>query len=127
MDLKSHPRLGLKGLVKLCLSMGSKGVMQITVHVEDIAVTVSDVDEISRLKVFLKNELEIKDLGLLKYFLGIEVARSNTGIVISQRKYTLDLLAKTGKLGVKPTETPMEQNHGLHIGSGELLQIKRMY
>ena len=64
---------------------------------------------------------------MLKYFLGIEVARSKAGIVISQRKYTLDLLAETGKLGVKPADTPIELNHGLHIESGEPLQDKRMY
>ncbi|CAL9005971.1 unnamed protein product [Prunus brigantina] len=55
----------------------------------------------------------MKDLGDLKYFLGIEVARSTTGIFLSQRKYVLDLLTKTGILGCKPAETPIEMNHKL--------------
>ena len=42
---------------------------------------------------------EIKDLGRLKYFLGIEIAHSTKGLFNSQRKYTLDLLKETGKLG----------------------------
>lgn len=49
-----------------------------------------------------------KDLGMLKYFLGIEFTRSKKGIMLSQRKYVrLDLLSKTGMLGVKPCSTPM--------------------
>lgn len=60
-------------------------------------------------------EFEIKDLGLLKYFLGIEVARSKTEIAISQTKYVLDLLEETERLSWKPLDTPIEQqNHSLH-------------
>ncbi|GMQ10820.1 hypothetical protein CsSME_00053676 [Camellia sinensis var. sinensis] len=51
-----------------------------------------------------------KDLGLLKYFLGIEVARSHSGIPLSQRKYTLDLLRDTGMIECKPASTPMDPN-----------------
>ncbi|RVW91819.1 Retrovirus-related Pol polyprotein from transposon TNT 1-94 [Vitis vinifera] len=39
-----------------------------------------------------------KDLGKLKYFLGIEIAQSSSGVVLSQRKYALDILEETGKL-----------------------------
>ena len=59
----------------------------------------------------LANEFEIKDLGKLKYFLGIEVAYSKRAIFISQHKYVLDLLKETGKLACKPVEMPIEQNH----------------
>ncbi|KAK3021698.1 hypothetical protein RJ639_046548 [Escallonia herrerae] len=67
-----------------------------------------DYEEMNRLKTILTKEFEIKDLGKLKYFLGMEVARSNKGISISQRKYTLDLLKETGMLGCKPVDTPMD-------------------
>jgi hypothetical protein len=49
-------------------------------------------------------------LGTLEYFLGIEVARSKHGILISQRKYILDLLKETGMLGCKATDNPVEVN-----------------
>ena len=71
-------------------------VVIIVVYVDDIVVIGDDGGEISGLKSFLKKEFEIKDLGLLKYFLGIEVAMSRSGIVISQRKYILNLLEKKG-------------------------------
>ncbi|KAL4036983.1 hypothetical protein IC575_000564 [Cucumis melo] len=56
------------------------------------------------------DEFEIKDLGNLKYFLGMEMARSKEGIFVSQRKYTLDLLIETGMLGCRPADTPIEFN-----------------
>ena len=63
------------------------------------------------MKEELNEEFEIKDLGNLRYFLGIEVARLRKGIFISQRKYVLDLLKEIGILGCKAVETPIEVNH----------------
>ena len=54
------------------------------VYVDDIILTGDDIEEMSRLKNALAKEFEIKDLGQLRYFLGMEVARSKKGIVISQ-------------------------------------------
>ncbi|RVW96946.1 Retrovirus-related Pol polyprotein from transposon RE1 [Vitis vinifera] len=53
----------------------------------------------------------MKDLGPLKYFLGIEVSRSSEGIFLSQRKYALDLLQETGMSGCQPVDTPIEEAH----------------
>ena len=61
-------------------------VVILVVYVNDIFFTGDDNDEIFKLKNFLRMAFEIKDLGLLKHFLGIEVAWSKNGIVISQRK-----------------------------------------
>lgn len=79
-------------------------------YVDDIILTGDDNVEIHKLKDQLKDEFEVKDLKPLKYFLGMEVARSKEGIFISQRKYTLDLLEETRKLGCKPVGTPLEKN-----------------
>lgn len=62
------------------------------------------------LKRRMTKEFEIKDLGNLKYFMGMEVARSKGGISISQCKYTFDLLKETRMTGCKPTNTSMEAN-----------------
>ena len=53
---------------------------------------------------------EIKDLGSMRYFLGMEVARNQKGISVSQRKYTLDLLKETGMMRCKPVDTPVDPN-----------------
>lgn len=64
------------------------------VYVDNIIVTECDEDKVKLLKEILGKGFEKKDSGQLKYFLGIEVARGNGGnvIVISQRKYSVDLL-----------------------------------
>ncbi|CAL8164435.1 unnamed protein product [Prunus armeniaca] len=67
-----------------------------------------------KLQDYLAIEFEMNDLGGLKYFLGIEVARSQQGIFLSQMKYFLDLLTDTGMLDCKLADTPIVQNH--HIG-----------
>ncbi|KAJ0970451.1 hypothetical protein J5N97_023328 [Dioscorea zingiberensis] len=88
-------------------------VAVLIVYADDIIVTGDFEDEIERLKCSLASEFVIRDLGQMKYFLGMEVARSKCGIVISQRKYVLDLLAETGMSGCKPSDTPMDPNQKL--------------
>ncbi|CAM8948608.1 unnamed protein product [Rhodiola kirilowii] len=83
------------------------------IYVDDMVITGDDTDEIERLQKQLASEFEMKDLGELKYFLGIEVARGREGIYLCQRKYVLDLLTETGLLDCKPVDTPIEQNHYL--------------
>jgi hypothetical protein len=78
------------------------------VYVDDIILTGDYREELVKLKTLLAKEFEIKDLGYLRYFLGMEVARSKKGIYVSQRKYVLDLLKETGMLGCKPAETLMD-------------------
>ncbi|XP_057526256.1 uncharacterized mitochondrial protein AtMg00810-like [Amaranthus tricolor] len=69
----------------------------------------------------------MKDLGPLKYFLGIEVARSSAGLFLCQRKYTLDVISETGLLGAKPSGFPIEQNHKVGLAKGEFLADPESY
>lgn len=91
------------------------------VYVDDIVLTGDNEDEIQKTKAFLGRAFDIKDLGNLRYFLGIEVARSKKGIFISQRKYALDVLKDTGMLGTRPADSPIEYNHGLHEKESDFL------
>lgn len=52
-------------------------------YVDNIIITRNDLDEIKKLKGVLAADFEIKDLGKLRYFLGMEVARSKEGIVVT--------------------------------------------
>ncbi|RVW87743.1 Retrovirus-related Pol polyprotein from transposon RE1 [Vitis vinifera] len=85
------------------------------VYVDDIILSGNDMEELQNLKKYLSEEFEVKNLGNLKYFLGMEVTRSRKGIVVSQRKYILDLLKETGMLGCKPIDTPMDSQKKLGI------------
>jgi Reverse transcriptase (RNA-dependent DNA polymerase) len=67
------------------------------VYVDDIIIAENNLKEINIVKIQLKEKFDIKDLGLLIYFFGIEIAHSPKRIFISQRKYTLNLLRKTKK------------------------------
>ncbi|MED6170397.1 hypothetical protein PIB30_116850 [Stylosanthes scabra] len=78
------------------------------VYVDDIVITGNSLSEIASIKRTLDTIFKIKDLGTLKYFLGIEVAHSAQGISLSQHKYCLDLLSDSGLLGAKPASTPMD-------------------
>ncbi|CAJ2651427.1 unnamed protein product [Trifolium pratense] len=80
------------------------------VYVDDIVLTGDDIVEMARVKEKLALDFEIKDLGSMRYFLGMEVARSKDGIVVSQQKYILDLLKETGMSGCRPADTPMDPN-----------------
>ena len=86
---------------------------------DDIVITSSDKDGIQKLKQNLFTHFQTKDLGKLKYFLSIKVAQSNSGVIISQRKYTLDILADTDILDCKPLDTPMDLNVKLVPGQRE--------
>ena len=102
-----------------------KKIAILVVYVDDIIITGDDTQEIAQLKENISKEFEVKDLGQLKYFLGIEIARSPRGIVLSQRKYVLDLLCDTGMLGCRPASTPIEQNHKLCAELGDPVNKER--
>nr|CAD1821571.1 unnamed protein product [Ananas comosus var. bracteatus] len=97
----------------------------ILVYVDDIILTGNNQKVIEDVKKWLKTMFDIKDLGELRYFLGIEVARSKKGIFLSQRKYTLDLLKETCKLASKPLGTPVDIHPDLK--KGELIDNVGLY
>ena len=97
------------------------------VYVDDIIVTGDDEEEQQRLAQHLAKEFEIKTLGKLKYFLGIEVAHSRKGIFISQQKYITDLLQETGKTACKPACTPIDPNVKLGNAEEDIAVNKEKY
>ncbi|GKA11892.1 ribonuclease H-like domain-containing protein [Tanacetum coccineum] len=80
------------------------------VYVDDIVITGSDIDGINEYKLFLSTKFLIKDLGSLKYFLGIEIIENDLGLCMTQRKYCMELLHKYGLLAARPVDIPLPEN-----------------
>lgn len=105
---------------------GDKEV-RVLVYVDDLILATNSMEILSQFKSYLSQCFKMKDLGKLRYFLGIEVARSEEGMVLSQRKYTLDLIADVGLNNARPAATPVEQNHNLAADKSPLMPDPKQY
>ncbi|KAK8952504.1 hypothetical protein KSP39_PZI004609 [Platanthera zijinensis] len=85
----------------------SLGLVVLAVYVDDILLTGDDQEGVALTKRHLRQHLVTKDMGSPKYFLGIEISRKPNSLVISQRKYALDILKEAGLTGAKPARCPM--------------------
>ena len=111
----------------LYLCKSEKGLVFVTIYVDDLIIGGDHLDEVEHIKGLLKQEFEMKDLGELRFFLGIEIIRTKTGIWLSQRKYALDMLAKYGMSNCKPISVPLDQNVKLSAHDGKPLEDPTMY
>nr|ADK92880.1 retrotransposon 4 protein [Hypericum perforatum] len=102
-----------------------EGKVIILVYVDDILITGSNKGMIDDLKLQLHNRFDIKDLGKLKYFLGVEFAYLSKGVFMGQRKYVLDLLKESGKLKSKPVSTLIETNFNVPKDSPLIADVHR--
>ncbi|KAM1755844.1 hypothetical protein ACFX12_008126 [Malus domestica] len=82
------------------------GIVILLLYVDDIIITGNAAAAMQQVISALTNEFDIKDLGDLHFFLGIQISRKTHGLCLSQSKYILDLLTKTEMLESKPCETP---------------------
>ncbi|XP_061353980.1 uncharacterized mitochondrial protein AtMg00810-like [Gastrolobium bilobum] len=125
----SHPNLvfklhkslyGLKQASRQCFTV-------LLIYVDDIVILGDCLEEINRVKSYLDNRFKIKDSGNLRYFLGLEVARSKSGIIVNQRKYTLELISDARLLDAKSVSTLMDSLCKLSCTQGTILNNAATY
>jgi hypothetical protein len=94
------------------------------VYVDDIIDTSSSPATIDALLADLKQDFALKDLGLLHYFLGIEVKHLHNGVLLTQEKYASNILARVGMHNCKPVSTPLSASTKLSQHEGDPLGPK---
>lgn len=80
----------------------------IAIYVDDLFVTGNSTKIIKEFKASMSKQFEMSDLGLLTYYLGIEVKQSSTGIIIKQEAYARRILEEAGLADCNPNSIPME-------------------
>lgn len=99
----------------------------ILIYVDDLLITGNCEKEINTLKALLSQRFKMKDLGVLRYFLGLEIEHSSKGIFISQKKYTLDMLTEYGMTKSRPLQQPMDTHIKLTPTLGDPLPDAEIY
>lgn len=97
------------------------------VYVDDIILTGNDSQGINDLKLHLYKTFNIKDLGQLGFFLGIEIGYTSSGITLTQRKFTQELLKDAGIKDCSSRVTPFPLNLKLTADGGELYSDPSTY
>ncbi|WKA12032.1 hypothetical protein VitviT2T_029468 [Vitis vinifera] len=111
----------------LFLRRTDKGTILLLLYVDDMIITGDDLSGIQELKDFLSQQFEMKDLGHLSYFLGLEITHSTDGLYITQAKYASDLLSQAGLTDSKTVDTPVELNAHLTPLGGKPLSNPSLY
>lgn len=136
--LKQAPRAWFKKFTTMITSIGFRssdhasalfvkttyhGRILFSLYVDDMIITGDDMDIINDLKLHLSKQFEMKDLCTLRYFLGIEVAYSLRGYLLSQSKYIVNILEHTCLSHDRVTDNPLELNVKYAPSDGVSCQI----
>ena len=92
----------------LFLRRTNKGTILLLLYVDDMIITGDDLSGIQELKDFLSQQFEMKDLGHLSYFLGLEITHSIDGLYLTQAKYASKLLSRARLTNSKTVDTPVK-------------------
>jgi len=95
--------------------------MFVLVYVDDIIVASSSAAATKALLADLQQDFALKDLGDLHYFLGIEVKRGRSHMLLTQERYANEVLQRSGMAKCKPVDTPLSSSEKLSIEDGDKL------
>lgn len=99
--------------------ISNSDVLLLCLYVDDLVITGSNETEIEKLKLNLKSEFEMSDLGELAYFLGIEFLQTKKGVVMHQKKYVSEILKRFNMIDCNPVTVPVEGNLKLEFSENE--------
>ncbi|XP_072056222.1 uncharacterized mitochondrial protein AtMg00810-like [Arachis hypogaea] len=102
-------------------------IVYLLVYVNDIILARSSKKMMCKVQHLLESMFKLKVLGDLKYLLGLELARSPKGIVLSQKKCTLSILENTNFVDAKPSSLPVETNLRMSVSDGDPLHDPSTY
>lgn len=97
------------------------------VYVDDIIITSNDNGLITKLQKMLHSTFQMKDLGHLTYFLGLEIHSRDHGLFLNQHKYIQDLIELAGLKDATAVDTSMEVNVKYRKDEGKLLPDPFLY
>jgi histone deacetylase 1/2 len=110
-----------KGDTSLFFFKKGKLTIFVLVYVDDIIVGSSSQEATNALLKNLKRDFALKDLGDLHYFLGIEVKRPGGDLLLTQGRYTSEILERVNMLDCKPVATPSSPSEKLSLYDGHKL------
>ena len=88
----------------------SNGRVLLLLYVDDMIIIGDDTDGIQFVKNHMQKQFQMKDLGPLRYFLGLEISQGPQGVPLSQQKYLSDILDRADLTDEKSVDTPLQQN-----------------
>ena len=112
--------------IAIFLRRSDHGITILLLYVDDMIIT-SHMQSIQDLKHFLGRQFEMKDLGPLNYFLGLEVSSSADGYYLTQAKYTFDLISQASITDSKIVDTSIEYNCRLNSHDDKPLSDATIY
>ncbi|KAG8481294.1 hypothetical protein CXB51_026079 [Gossypium anomalum] len=92
----------------LYMKKNGGNMLFVALYVDDLIFMGNNGEMIQDFKSKMAQEFEMIDLGLMKFFLGLEVRQEETGIFVSREAYAKEILKKYKMAYCKPVSTPME-------------------
>ena len=102
-------------------------ILILLIYVDDILITGNSSSHISMLIQNLGKLFSMKDLSPLHFFLGLKAIYNSSGLYLTQKKYTMDLLHRTKFQDVKPISSPTHTGHKLSLYDGDPLPNPTKY
>lgn len=102
-------------------------VLLVCLYVDNIIYMGSNESIVEEFKLGMMRSFEMIDLGLLHYFLGLEIKQSSDGVYVCQKKYSEDLLNRFHMMHCKPALTPINTNEKLQQDDGTEATYVRKY